>query len=102
MWFNNDARDAHVDCTHKATKYYTRGKLGHQIDKQTRILEVVNDEERENIRGSILIDAIITRTIEMTNEVLTMNASNDACDQIYKHFNEVSNQFDIVRQTETM
>ena len=56
--------------------------------------------KKENIRGSMLIDTIITRIIEMTNEVITINTSNDVRDQIYKHLNEDSNQFNAVRKTE--
>ena len=33
MCFNDDARDAYINRICKATKFYTRGKLGHRIDK---------------------------------------------------------------------
>ena len=49
----------------------------------------------------MLIDTVITRIIEMINEVLIINTSNDVHDQIYKYLNEDSNQFDTVRRSDT-
>ena len=100
MCFNDDAKDAHIDCTCKAIKFYTRGKLGDRINKQTGILEVVDNKNNENIRGSILIDTIIIQTIQITNEVITMNTTNDVKDNIYTYLAEDVNHFDTVRQTE--
>ena len=80
MCFNDDARDAHIYRTRKATKLYTRGKIGERIDKQTGILEFVDDKKKEDIRGSMLIDINITRTIQTTNEVITMNTTDDVKD----------------------
>ena len=49
----------------------------------------------------MLIDIIITRKFQMTNEVITMNTTDDVKDSIYTHLAEDANQFDTVRQTET-
>ena len=52
MYFNDDIRDDHVDRTRKAIKFNTRGKLGERIDKQTGVLDVVDDKKKEDKRGS--------------------------------------------------
>ena len=98
MCSNDDTRDANIDRTRKATTFYTRGKLGKWIDKRTEILEF--DKKIEDIRGSMLVDTIITRIIQMTNEVVTMNTTDYVKDNIYTYFAEDANHFNTVRRTE--
>ena len=101
MEFNDDTNREHKYRIRKATKKFTQGKLGERIDRRTGLLEIVNDKNRDEIRGSLLVDTIIKRTIQLRDEVLTLNITDHVRKQISSHLVTDTNQFDCVTRTET-
>lgn len=49
----------------------------------------------------MLIEKIVKRTIQITDDVLTINTTNDVRDKIYKHLVKDANHFDTVQRKET-
>ena len=101
MSFNSEASLEYKDRVRKATKHFTQGRLGERIDKRTGMLEIVDDKKRDEIRGSMLIETIIKRTIELQDEVIQIDATEDVRKQIYSHLVTEASQFNAVQRMET-
>ena len=101
MYFNDDCRREHKDRIRKATKFFTRGKLGERTDKRTGLVENVNENKRDEMRGSMLVETIIKGTIQLRNEVLALNISEDVRKRIHSHLISDNKQFDTFIQTNT-
>ena len=69
MTFNNNTSREHKDHIYKATKLFSHGRLGERIDKRTGAIEIVNDKNRDDVRGSMLVKTIIKRTTEMRDHL---------------------------------
>ena len=69
IYFNDNASKQNKNRIRKATKYLTKGKLGGNIDKRVGTTEVVDDKNRDDIRGALLVDKIITQTIKMRDKI---------------------------------
>ena len=66
------------------------------IDRRTGTTEVVDDKTRDDIRGALLVDTIITQTIKMRDEIIFLNVDNRVTKQTYAHLIADNNQFDTV------
>ena len=78
----------------------TKGKLDTRTDKQNMTLEIVNENMRDGIRGSMLISTIIKRTLEQRDKVLTLNVSDDVRLQVLHHLIDDTTQFDTTIRNE--
>ena len=101
MYFNESANNEHKDRIRRETKYLTKGKKGERIVKATGLSEVVNDSERDEIRGAALVHTIIDGTIKQCAEVQQLNISKAIRQQIYDHLTNNDKQFETVRRNET-
>ena len=100
MYFNESANDEHKDRSRRATKYLTKGKVGERIVKATGLLEEVNENKRDEIRGAMLVRTIIDGTIKQCVEVQQLNVSNAIRNQVYTHLTNENSQFESVRRNE--
>ena len=69
MTFNDNTSREHKDRICKATKLFPRGRLGERIEKRTGAIEIVNDKNRDDVRGSMLVKTIIKGTTEMRDHL---------------------------------
>ena len=69
MISNDDTGREHKDRIRKVTKFFSRGRLGERNDKRTGAIDIVNDKNRDDVRGSMLAKTIIKRTTEMRDHL---------------------------------
>ena len=65
------------------------------------MLEIVDDKKRDEIRGSMLVETIIKHMIELQEEVIQIDASEDVRKQMYSHLVTDASQFNSVQRMET-
>ena len=69
VYFNESATDEHKNRTRRATEYLTKEKVCKRIMKVTGIVEVVNENKRDEICGVMLVCTIIDGTVKQCANV---------------------------------
>ena len=96
--FGEAANQKIIDRERKASKNFTKGKKGERIDKRTGVTEIVKDNSRDNVRGSLLGETIIKETIKIGEKLNKMSASEEQKKKIYIHLMDINNQYEKVQE----
>ena len=102
LQFQEDANEALSDRKRKGNIYFNSGKKGERLDKRTGMVEVaVQDVKDSDIRGSIFLDIVLKRTIQMQDELDIVNHKDDSRQKIKQHLLKDDLRFEtILRNTE--
>eukprot|EP00560_Eucampia_antarctica_P002894 CAMPEP_0197840184 /NCGR_PEP_ID=MMETSP1437-20131217/45456_1 /TAXON_ID=49252 ORGANISM="Eucampia antarctica, Strain CCMP1452" /NCGR_SAMPLE_ID=MMETSP1437 /ASSEMBLY_ACC=CAM_ASM_001096 /LENGTH=226 /DNA_ID=CAMNT_0043449749 /DNA_START=1145 /DNA_END=1822 /DNA_ORIENTATION=- len=102
LQFQKDANDVLSDRARKGNLYFESGKKGERVDRRTGMVEVTAaDAKDSDIRGSIFLEVVLKRTIQMQKELEKVGNNGGARQQIKQHLITDDSRFEtILRNTE--